>query len=91
MKTIYIKNEIDNIISKNLYFYKVVEVKNDEVLTLEVTDSSITIDQDEEFYHQVGFVKNKLCSTGKVEEIQRAEFDEFYKKTVEKINNLSSL
>jgi len=91
MKTLYIKNTIDNKFFVSYYFYKIVEINDEKTLMMTVTNDSIELDKHEEFHDAVSFVKNKLCSGSKVEEVTRKEFDDFYKSTVEKINKLSSL
>lgn len=91
MKTIYLQDtKNDDLPFFNPYFYKVVEVNKELTKTLQVTKDSIELGTDEDFHNQVSFIKNKLCENS-FDEISREKFDDFYKKTVEKINNYSKL
>ena len=87
MRTIYLKHEPE---FTQPWYYKIIELKEDETLTLAITEDSVSIDKDEDFFAQVGFVKNKLCNNSSIE-ITREEFDDAYKKTVEQLNILTSL
>ena len=85
-KIIYLKNTNEGKLGFfNPYFYKCID--NDY---LTVTEESIYIDGGDDFHDNVSFIKEKLCER-QWEEITREEFDDFYKETTEKINNLSKL
>ena len=93
MKTIYLKSLPNEkyLSFQNPYFYKVLEVSVDNVQTLTVTKDEIETEKDEDFHEQVSFIKNTLCKDSGCVEITRQEFDAFFIKTVEKINELSKL
>jgi hypothetical protein len=92
MRTIYLKNKpMKNHPFYNPYFYKVVEVDKETTETLTVTKTDIAVNIDEEYHHQVAFITDVLCSDSGYEEITRQEFDDFFIKTVGKINEISAL
>lgn len=70
----------------NPYFYKVSQQPNGDCKVVTVTENSIEVEEKEDFFDSVGFVKNTLCKENGCEEITRAQFDEFYKKTISLIN-----
>lgn len=87
-RIIYLKEESKTFpFSKT--FYKVIEKDEENSVYLEVYDNEISINKSEEFFETVGFIKNKLCKESV--EIERQEFDEFFIKTVGRINELSKL
>ena len=101
MKTtriIYLKNKPRE--DTSLYFpnyYKVVETDEMEnsAKVLTVDKNTINFEASEDFFEEVSFIKNTLCvgniGSDGCEEITREDFDAFYKKTISRINNLSSL
>jgi len=90
MRTIYLKN-IPQFPMSFPYYWKVVEKDEDITVTMTIKDDSITIEESEGFLEEVSFIKTKLCSDSECKEINRQEFDEYYKKIVSQINQLSSL
>jgi hypothetical protein len=94
-KIIYLKNSKKP--SGYLYFpcyWKVVENDDKNTVVLTVQKETINFEKDDDFHDAVSFIKNKLCDSNigseGWEEISREQFDEFYKKTVEKLNVISS-
>lgn len=86
MRIIYLKQTIDydNFVIET--YYKIAQVNNEETILLEVYSDRIQIQEYDEFFDTVNFVKNTLCEGNECIEIDRKEFDEFYKKTIEQIN-----
>jgi hypothetical protein len=68
-----------------------VELGEELTLTMQVTKDSIQVDDDDDFHAQVSFVKKTLCEDEGHKEINRQEFDDFFKVTVSKINNLINI
>ena len=89
MRTIYLKSLPEHPFSQP-YYYKIIEVDKETTKTITVTKDSLDIDKDEEFFHQVGFIKQKQCN-GESLEITKEEFELFYHTTIEKINNINVL
>ena len=88
MRTICLKNKPDFPFSYTC-MWKVID-KGKHTETVQVTEDSIEIEKHEDFLDQVVFIKNTLCEE-RCEEITREEFDEFYIKTVERINKTMAL
>ena len=89
MRIIYLKNLKSTFY--NPYYYKIVEVSKEVSKKLTVTQDSVDVEDSEDFFDTVGFVKNTLCKHEGCEEISRAEFDAFFIKTTKKINELTIL
>jgi len=89
MRTIYLKQTGEWPLNGNNYHYKVTETP-DGCTTVNVTKDSISVDYDEDFFEQVGFIRKTLCE-GRSKEITRMEFDTNYIKTVHKINDAMNL
>ena len=91
MRTIYLKDTTKPILGTgNQYHYKVTQISETECNTVTVTKNSIEVENDDEYYHQVDFIKNTLCE-GMYKVITKMEFDSFYVKTVHAINDAMNL
>ena len=91
-RVIYIKNVQSE--KNSMYFPCYWKVTEDVCMTVE--PNKIEVEDHEDFFDQVSFIKNTLCYEDRIgcdgaKEITREEFDEFYKKTVELINKASKL
>lgn len=85
MRVIYLKSLPKHSFSQP-YYYKIIELDKETTKTITVTKDSLDVDKDEEFFHQVGFIKEKQCD-GESLEITKEEFESFYNNTLELINN----
>ncbi len=77
-------------------YWKVIEgIGEEKTSTLFVTKTNIEAEEDEEFFEQISFIKNKLCENNigpqGCEEITKEKFDAFFINTVSKINELSKI
>lgn len=88
MRVIYIKSIPEHAFSMTWY-YKIIELNKELTQTLVVTKDHIQLNEDEEFFAQVSFIKNKQCDDSS-EEISKEEFEEYYTKTLTKINQTIS-
>ena len=70
----------------NPYYYKVVQHSNEKCVVVTVTKGTIEVEDKEDFFHEVDFIKNTLCKENGCEEITREAFDSFYKETINTIN-----
>lgn len=73
------------------YYWKVTEISKEKCTRIFVTKDSIEFGEEEDFFEEVSFIKTTLCknktgSQGGCEEISREEFDAFYIKTINKLN-----
>ena len=77
-REIYLKRIIDSPYG-NQYKFKVTE---NSVVT--ITDNSIEIEDHDDFFDQVSFIKNTLCED--VVEISKDEFEGYFNQTMKVIN-----
>ena len=88
-RVIYLKNKPDFPMSFP-YYWKVFQKDDETTFVLTIKEESIEVEKQEDFFEHVSFIKNTLCSDSECVEITQEEFDEFYKKTVDKINIISA-
>ena len=89
MRIIYLRNKPELSFLSPTY-WKVIEKDEETAITMSVKKDSIEVEESEDYFDRVSFIKNKLCSENESVEIDQKEFDEFYKNTVENINAISS-
>lgn len=87
-RIIYLKEE-SKTFPFSKYFWKVIEQSKEKTSLLQVYDDEISVSEEEDFFETVGFIKTKLGNN--VVETTKQEFDEFFIKTVGRINELSKL
>lgn len=77
------------------HYWKVIDLGDEKSKILFVSNEEIETSKNDEFFDEVSFIKNKLCKgnigSDGCKEVTRQEFDEFFKKTVAIINELSKL